>query len=613
MFDALNNASAPWLRDLLRRRAWIMVGLTVLFVLGVRVRLREMPLERDEGEYAYAGQLILHGFLPYKDAYTMKLPGTYAAYAGIMAVFGQTPSGIHFGLALVNAASIVLMFLLGRKLLDNVAGAVAAAAFALLSLSPSVLGLAGHATHFVVLAALGGILVLLRACEADITGPRSAARGLLSGYPLFFLSGLLFGLAFLMKQHGLFFGLFGAVYLWCARVGRWFTRELVEIPLPPPAPTNSSTNPSPAPARRGVLIPARPGRLKREFRPPGSFHREVRRFLRDFGLFGLGWFLPYGVTCLLLWATGALHPFFFWTITYAGKYASAIPLVKGADMLRGSLNAVVGPNLVLWILPWVGALVMWWERRLITRYRFLITLLLFCSFASVSIGLYFRGHYFIPLLPVLALLTGLAVSRGVHLLRHDDTIELFLALSILGLFVVALGASLIGNGSIWLGMTPVEAMRSVCGTTLFSEAAGVADYIKANSAPDARVAVLGSEPEIYFYARRRGATGYLYMYPLMEQQDFALKMQREMIAEIERARPEFVVYVDDDYSWLPRPNSERKLFDWWPDYWAKNLDLVRTIEFEEGLERMADADNPAKRSTASAATRNHILILKRRR
>jgi len=30
----------------------------------------------------------------------MKLPGTYAAYAVIMAVFGQSPSGIHLGLAL---------------------------------------------------------------------------------------------------------------------------------------------------------------------------------------------------------------------------------------------------------------------------------------------------------------------------------------------------------------------------------------------------------------------------------------------------------------------------------------------------------------------------------
>ena len=154
------------MRETLRRhRAWLLVALAVLFVLVVRVRLRDMPLERDEGEYAYAGQLILQGVPPYKEAYNMKLPGTYAAYAAIMAVFGQSPSGIRLGLALVNAASIVLVFLLGRKLLDDAAGLAAAVAFALLSLSPSVLGLAGHATHFVVLAALSATWVLLRALE----------------------------------------------------------------------------------------------------------------------------------------------------------------------------------------------------------------------------------------------------------------------------------------------------------------------------------------------------------------------------------------------------------------------------------------------------------------
>src|SRR5437660_4962706 len=103
---------------------WLVLGLVILMVLAIRIRLRHMPLERDEGEYAYAGQLILQGVPPYKEIYNMKLPGTYAAYALIMAVFGQSPAGIHLGVLLVNAGSIVLIFLLGRKLLDEMAGVV---------------------------------------------------------------------------------------------------------------------------------------------------------------------------------------------------------------------------------------------------------------------------------------------------------------------------------------------------------------------------------------------------------------------------------------------------------------------------------------------------------
>src|SRR5947208_10411829 len=130
MFAAFAKTSLPIWKAVLRHRPWLLVGLTILFVLAVRARLREMPLERNEGEYAYAGQLILQGIPPYKEVYNMKLPGTYAAYAVIMAILGQSPSAIHLGLALVNAGSIVFMFLLGRQLLDEAAGVVAAVAFA---------------------------------------------------------------------------------------------------------------------------------------------------------------------------------------------------------------------------------------------------------------------------------------------------------------------------------------------------------------------------------------------------------------------------------------------------------------------------------------------------
>ena len=79
--------------------------LAVLAVIFIRIRLLTIPLERDEGEFAYGGQLMLQGIPPYKLFYNMKFPGIYAAYALIMALFGQTPAGIHFGLLLVNLAS----------------------------------------------------------------------------------------------------------------------------------------------------------------------------------------------------------------------------------------------------------------------------------------------------------------------------------------------------------------------------------------------------------------------------------------------------------------------------------------------------------------------------
>src|SRR5215510_4738411 len=139
MFRTLKNA--PLVKNVLRHWAWIAVLLVVCFSVAIRVRLREMPLERDEGEYAYAGQLILQGIPPYQLAYNMKLPGTYAAYALLMAVFGQTPAGIHLGVIFVNASCILLVFLIAKQLFNATAAAVAGATFALLSIRPLLLGL----------------------------------------------------------------------------------------------------------------------------------------------------------------------------------------------------------------------------------------------------------------------------------------------------------------------------------------------------------------------------------------------------------------------------------------------------------------------------------------
>src|SRR5437899_5944179 len=166
---------------------WCTLAIIVFgVIIAIRIRLLGIPLERDEGEYAYAGQLMLQGIPPYKLAYSMKFPGTCAAYALIMSIFGQTILGIHLGLLLTNAGTTVLIFFVGRRLINATAGIAAAMSYAVLSVSPFVLGLAAHATHFVVVSVLGGTLLLL-----DESGRQRLGR--------LFASGLIFGLSLLMK------------------------------------------------------------------------------------------------------------------------------------------------------------------------------------------------------------------------------------------------------------------------------------------------------------------------------------------------------------------------------------------------------------------------------
>jgi Dolichyl-phosphate-mannose-protein mannosyltransferase len=251
----------------------------LVFFAFVRVRLRDVPLERDEGEFAYVGHLMLQGIPPYKIACNMKLPGTYAAYAAMMAVFGETASGIRIGLMLVNVAATILVYFLAKYLYGPLAGAVAGITYSFLSCRLGVLGVYAHATHFVVLAALAGILLLL--CAID--------RGRIC---LFFGSGLCFGLGFLMKQPGILFAVFAGLY--------W---------------------------------------LWRDWRQPFAWRNLA---VRGGALFG-GLVLPFGLTCLILLRAGVFPSFWFWTWSYAREYGSLITLREAWPMLRASVPWVVRP------------------------------------------------------------------------------------------------------------------------------------------------------------------------------------------------------------------------------------------------------------------------------
>lgn len=126
----------------------------------------------------------------------------------------------------------------------------------------------------------------------------------------------------------------------------------------------------------------------------------------------------------------------------------------------------------------------------------------------------------------------------------------------------------------FLASDSVTASRTIYGTNPFPEAVRVADYLRANTDPADKIAVLGSEPQIYFYAQRPSATGYIYTYGLMEPHEYAQRMQREMIAEIETAQPKYLAVIRVNTSWLARSDTGNLIFDWFGEYAPKNYRIV---------------------------------------
>ena len=493
--------------DRILQSAWVLLAVVVFgLTVAIRIRLLGIPLERDEGEYAYAGQLILQGIPPYKLAYNMKFPGTYAAYAGIMSIFGQTIIGIHLGLLLVNAATIALVFFLGRRLVNSMTGIAAAASYAILSVSPSVLGFAGHATHFVMLPVLGGALLLLNHSDRQAFGRLLA-------------SGFLFGLGLLMKQPAILFVLFGAIYLGFKDIRR----------------------------RLGLK----------------------KILLRNL-IFGVGIVLPFGITCLVLWSAGVLDKSWFWTVNYALQYGRVVPLPQATQIFVNNVKEVIGPGWGLWMLAGLGLIIGLWDQRTRASTGFLLGLLA-SSALALSPGFYFRYHYFILVLPAVSLLVGVAISKLSDLTVSRTSVVRFIPLLLLG---IALSMPIFWEKRFFFGVSPVEACRMIYPESPFPESIRIGEYVREHTSPDDTIAVLGSEPQIYFYAKRHSATGYIYTYSLMEPQKYAQQMQREMIHEIEFAHPKYLISVVMNDSWLHRAGSEPLIFTWAGEYTNQNYAVV---------------------------------------
>jgi hypothetical protein len=480
---------------------WLIVAIIIAITAGLRIRLFDVPLDRDEGGYAYTAQLILDGIPPFARSYDMKMPGLYYVYALFLILFGQTTTGIHLGLLVTNAVTIVLLYLIGKRLFNMASGIIAGAAYAVMSLSQAVQGFSANAEHLLLAPALAGILLLLRGLDCQ------RAKYL-------FASGLLVGVAQVIKHQGLFFAGFAAVYLFLC-----FSKK----------PKNQ-----------------------------WSF------YLRQYLLFLLGLVIPFSLLCLYFWAVGLFSKFWFWLFEYTQVYVSRVPFHEGIKYGIDSVAAIAHSAIMLWFLVVIGLI------GLVSRKNFrhlilFVALFFLSSLAAIIPGYHFYGHYFVLILPVMALLVSLGVSSIVALLPSDRFGIIKIVASIL-LTAGAIIYALIAEKAYLFELTPAAISRTEFGLNPFPESVEVADYIKKHSQPNDSIAILGSEPQIFFYADRHSATSYIYMYPLMEPHSYALQMQKEMIQQIEAANPRFLVYVNMPISWLARLTSEKLIFDWFQHF-----------------------------------------------
>jgi len=303
-----------------------------------------------------------------------------------------------------------------------------------------------------------------------------------------------------------------------------------------------------------------------------------RELWRRPGLVALGGGIVLTMLMAVLAAEGVLPRFWFWTVSYGAAYVSQVPWSAADDTLVMALNYITQSNRWLWYTALAGFVALFASKWPMGT-RLTLTGWALAAALAVVPGFFFRPHYFIVLMPVAGLLVGAsAAALGRAFVPWMGANGARLAAT--GLFLTLAIAYIVPDARYLFSMTHTELVRAVYGTNPFLESPEIGRYLNAHTGPADRIVVLGSEPQLFFYANRRSATGYIYTYPLMENQPYAARMQEEFRREVETARPRYLVFVGNALSWGTSPQSNTGVLAWANEFTARCYELAGIADID---------------------------------
>ncbi|MDJ0869445.1 MAG: glycosyltransferase family 39 protein [Myxococcota bacterium] len=206
------------------------------------------------------------------------------------------------------------------------------------------------------------------------------------------------------------------------------------------------------------------------------------------------------------------YPRYFWGQLGDGFVAFA-PLYAAAALAPLAGRGARGPS-VGWIAGWLGV-----------------------SLLAVSAGGFFRRHYLLLAVPPLALLAGLGVAGLARRIAPQRAAPWLAA----GLALGGVAYTVAHSPWYYAPGDPEAKLVRIYGSNPFPEAVHLGAWLGAHSEPDDRVFVYGSEPQLLFYARRRSASRYIYVYPLNMPFGRPLERQREVLDALRADPPRYLV------------------------------------------------------------------------
>jgi 4-amino-4-deoxy-L-arabinose transferase-like glycosyltransferase len=283
------------------------------------------------------------------------------------------------------------------------------------------------------------------------------------------------------------------------------------------------------------------------------------RAVRDAALILLGVAVPWLVAAAALWRAGALADAISWMVVYVVEFVhSPVTWRMGLGHLGQRLLITGRSDGLIWIAAVVGAILVWRHRRAEGRCWLLGWLAV--SVVAMSPGKFFLPHYLLLPAPPLALLAAQGLSGLVDLgsARWRSVRGRAVAW---GMAAAIVGSPLVAHAAM-LRLPPEAIAARIYPGNPFAEAEVLGRYLAARTQPEETLLIVGNEPEILFHARRRSATKFVFFYPLTGWSPRAVEWQHTFLAEIEQARPRYVVWMNLVPSfWMVVPPMDRQVLD----------------------------------------------------
>ncbi len=257
--------------------------------------------------------------------------------------------------------------------------------------------------------------------------------------------------------------------------------------------------------------------------------------------------LPIAVALAAFLLVGAWSDAYYWVIGYNCEFVrSPLSWAQGGEYLWLQLSRMSLSDGLVWCAALLGSIIVWRPRPQTVGHRWLLGWLVVAALSVVP-GRFFLSYYFTLFALPLALLAAVGLNGLIERVRAGGgAVGRAVAW---GVAIGVIASPMVAHAGMFR-LSPSAFAERMYRENIFIEAEALGRYLAQHTTPQETILVVGSEPEILFYARRRSATKYIFFYPLTSWLPRSSAMREEFFAELDRGRSRYIVVMTLPSSWI---------------------------------------------------------------